>query len=184
MAAWRARPISGSLWRRAYPRLKARKEREATKLRRKVREAVADHELRGAPMRAAFLGHVDELEEILEMEATAPSPVAETHPSSKKGAWRHAAERALKHRRPVSPTSEKAVALDADAIQDPEHLVDVALPFQLGHLRTAFRLLDKDQDGLVSVEDLRFHYQSQGCEISSEEALGLVDAISLSLIHI
>ena len=74
VAAWRARPISGSLWRRAYPRLKARKEREATKLRRKVREAVADHELRGAPMRAAFLGHVDELEEILEMEATAPSP--------------------------------------------------------------------------------------------------------------
>ena len=95
-----------------------------------------------------------------------PEPVAETHPSSKKGAWRHAAERALKHRRPASPTSEKAVALDADAIQDPEHLVDVALPFQLGHLRTAFRLLDKDQDGLVSVNDLRFHYQSQGCEIS------------------
>ena len=85
-----------------------------------MREAVADHELRGAPMRAAFLGHVDELEEILEMEATAPSPVAETHSSSKKGAWRHAAERALKHRRPASPTSEKTVALDADAIQDPE----------------------------------------------------------------
>ena len=50
--------------------------------------------------------------------------------------------------------------------------MDVALPFQLGHLRTAFRLLDKDQDGLVSVEDLRFHYQSQGCEISRDEALG------------
>ena len=52
----------------------------------------------------------------------------------------------------------------------------VALPFQLGHLRTAFRLLDKDQDGLVSVEDLRFHYQSQGCEISRCSGRGVWEA--------
>lgn len=70
------------------------------------------------------------------------------------------------------------IFLDADAVAEPEHLVDVAMPFQLGHLKTAFRLLNKDQDGLVSVADLRFHYQSQGCELAPAEALQLVDAVA------
>lgn len=106
VAAWRARPISGSLWRRAYPRVKKRKARDAARRRRQVLEAVADHELRGAPMRAAFLDGVDELEEVLAAESprredvlAAESPRradAEEHHQGHVSTWRHAAVAALR----------------------------------------------------------------------------------------
>ena len=37
-------------------------------------------------------------------------------------------------------------------------LPDLLLPDQLGHLRTAFSLLDKDEDGIVGVTDLQYHF--------------------------
>ena len=95
VAAWRARPISGSLWRRAYPRVKKREARDAARRRRQVLEAVADHELRGAPMRAAFLDGVDELEEVLAAESPRRAD-AEEHHQGHVSTWRHAAVAALR----------------------------------------------------------------------------------------
>ena len=62
----------------------------------------------------------------------------------------------------------------------PVYSTQVLTRFQMGHLRTMFRLLDKDQDGLVSVTDLRFHYQSQGCVLSEHEATLVIDAVAVA----
>lgn len=65
-------------------------------------------------------------------------------------------------------------------VAEPGEIADVLTRFQLAYLRTTFRLLDKDQDGLVSPDDLRFHYKSQGNVLTEDEARVIVDSVSVT----
>lgn len=80
-----------------------------------------------------------------------------------------------------SPTTFESVADERQAIvAEPGEVPDILTVFQLGYLRTTFRLLDKDQDDLVTIDDLRFHYNSQGNVLTEEEARAIIDAVSVT----
>jgi len=64
-------------------------------------------------------------------------------------------------------------------VAEPEDVAGVLTQFQLGYLRTTFRLLDKDQDELVTVNDLKIHYNSQGLVLTDEEARAIIDTVSV-----
>lgn len=79
------------------------------------------------------------------------------------------------------PTTFESVADERQAIvAEPGEVPDILTVFQLGYLRTTFRLLDKDQDDLVTIDDLRFHYNSQGNVLTEEEARVIIDAVSVT----
>lgn len=68
--------------------------------------------------------------------------------------------------------------------QSRAHKVELAMPDvlneeQLGHLRTSFALLDKDEDGIVGLEDLRYHFQEHGVFITAEQASEIIAEVSV-----
>lgn len=68
----------------------------------------------------------------------------------------------------------KAQATSADVRE-----VDLLSPLQLGNLRAAFAIMDKDHDGLVGVLDLQYHFQARGVYLSPREAHALVEAVAV-----
>ncbi|KAJ8600734.1 hypothetical protein CTAYLR_003911 [Chrysophaeum taylorii] len=157
----------------------------------------------GRRQRASVIDRIDRLESLLDdrlpggggVDASddddarlAPKPPAgeEASPfsSSSREENKSATTVALSGARDAGPAPRKLESNDAsekDAIvAEPGEIADVLTRFQLGYLRTTFRLLDKDQDELVSTDDLQFHYKSQGNVLTSEEAKAIIDAVSVT----
>ncbi|KAH8054949.1 hypothetical protein JL721_10366 [Aureococcus anophagefferens] len=195
---WRENPISDTAWRAARAKIVQRKAKEERKRRASAYLEVADRELQAAASpsagsrrrasaarwqdtageakdagffhrrkrRASVVDRIDRLEAVLDDRAAAEpaAPGAGAAAPTRRRRCRTAP------RRRRAPRRRGGVAAVAR----------VLTRFQMGHLRTMFRLLDKDQDGLVSVTDLRFHYQSQGCVLSEHEATLVIDAVAVA----
>ena len=130
--------------------------------------------------RASVIDRIDRLEAVLDDRAAAePAAPGRAPEPPRADASPSEPDRAAPPARAEDAEAASLPSLES-VIAEPNDVADVLTRFQMGHLRTMFRLLDKDQDGLVSVTDLRFHYQSQGCVLSEHEATLVIDAVAVA----
>ena len=196
VAKWRENPISDAAWTSEAAKIRARNARRRAKRRASAMVEVADRELgdvgespprdahrsrflRRRKRRASVLDRVDRLEAVLTERGARPTDSARGLATRTRDATATPSTKARPSLAAHSDCDGEVPSLDA-VVAEPDDLADVLTRFQRNVLFTMFRLLDKDQDGLVSVTDLRWHYQSQGNVLSEAEATYLVEAVAVS----
>lgn len=141
----------------------------------KVAHAFAKNKKRGA----SVIDRIDRLEAVIDERLPDDVATAALHAADDATPASARRDSTGGDNRPRRPSAQEAKEEKEAIVSQPDEVADILTRFQLGYLRTTFRLLDKDQDDLVTVDDLKFHYKSQGNVLPDEEAHAIIDAVSV-----